>query len=750
MLEIRIHGRGGQGGVIASKVLAEALFREGWDVQAFPAFGVERRGAPVAAFVRADLKPIRLRCQVERPDALIILDPTLLDDPATLTGLAPEGWVVVNTDLDPAFLPIPLAFRVAAVDASGIALRHGLGSASAPIVNTAILGAFARATGSVSLPALRAAIAAAVPAKAAQNAAAAAEAFTRTRTGRARGRMPALPVGPRSVPKPDLHPGGQAVSVRSMAFNRTGLWRNVSPIHREGIAPCTAACPIGAASPRVWQRLAAGEMDEALTLLLEVNPLPGITGRVCPQFCEGACHRTALDAAVAIRDLERFLADHGNAVPQPGPPRGTRGEVAIIGAGPAGLSCAYHLRRLGYAPTIFDAASDAGGVLRSGIPTYRLPRAVLDREVARVEAAGVRFKLGARLGKEFLWDDLSGYAAVFLATGAGHERHIELRGVPPDTLQSGLALLAALNGGGPVAVGERLAVIGGGNTAMDVARSARRLGSRVTVIYRRSRAEMPAFADEVAEAEAEGVQFRFLEVPVAAERVGGSLRLMCQVMRLGSPDPSGRPRPEPVPGALTTLEVDGVAAAVGEDVNPAVLPRAFPPGTLWDASGHPPVFLGGDLAGSRRTVADAIGSGRMGATWIDRWLTLHEPPVAPLPISPVPLTAMRLPWFEAAPRVRRTERDAASRLGDFREVAEGLASQAVVAEARRCLSCGACTQCDRCWLACPDVAVVVEGTEYRVDLEHCKGCLLCVAECPRGAIAVEEVASRGFVPAPGP
>jgi 2-oxoacid:acceptor oxidoreductase gamma subunit (pyruvate/2-ketoisovalerate family) len=744
MIEIRIHGRGGQGGVIASKVLAEALFREGWDVQAFPAFGVERRGAPVAAFVRADLKPIRLRCQVERPDALIVLDPTLLDDPATLTGLAPEGWVVVNTDLDPTALPIPLAFRVAAVDAGGIALRHGLGSTSAPIVNTAILGAFARATGSVSLPALRAAIAAAVPAKAAQNAAAAAEAFTRTRTGRARGRMPAPPSLPKVLPKPDLHPGGQAVSVRSMAFNRTGLWRNVSPVHREGIAPCTAACPIGAASPRVWQHLAAGEMDAALTLLLQVNPLPGITGRVCPRFCESACHRTALDGAVAIRDLERFLADHGSAAPLPAPPKAPRAEIAIIGAGPAGLSCAYHLRRLGYAPTIFDAASEAGGVLRSGIPAYRLPRDVLDREVARVEAAGVRFKLGARLGKDFSWDDLSGYAAVFLAAGAGQERGLELRGTPPGGVQSGLALLAALNGRGRVALGEHLAVIGGGNTAIDVARSARRLGSRVTVVYRRTRAEMPAFADEVAEAGAEGVQFRFLLAPVAVERVGSSLRLTCQVMRLGSPDASGRPRPEPVPGALSAVEADRIVSAVGEDVNPAVLPGTFPPGALWDASGHPPVFLGGDVAGSRRTVADAIGSGRMGATWIDRWLTLQEPPLHPAPRNVVPLETMHLPWFETVPRVRPTLRDATTRLSDFREVVEGLSDRAVVAEARRCLSCGACTQCDRCWLACPDVAVVVEGAEYRVDLDHCKGCLLCVAECPRGAIAVEEVGSRAF------
>lgn len=458
------------------------------------------------------------------------------------------------------------------------------------------------------------------------------------------------------------------VSVRSMAFNRTGLWRNVSPIHREGVAPCTAACPIGASNPRIWQRLAAGEVDEALAQLLLVNPLPGITGRVCPQFCEGACHRAALDFPVAIRDLERFLADHGNAGSLPDRPGASRAEVAIIGAGPAGLSCAYHLARLGYAPTVFDAASEAGGVLRAGIPAYRLPRAVLDREVERVEKAGVRFKLGARLGRDFSWDDLSGYAAVFLATGAGEERHLDLHGAPPGAVQSGLALLQALNAGRQVAIGSRLAVVGGGNTAMDVARSARRLGCQVTVIYRRTRAEMPAFADEVAEAETEGVQFRFLEAPVAVEKVDGNLRLTCQAMRLGPPDASGRPRPEPIPEALTALEVDGVVVAVGEDVNPAVLPRMLPPGALWDASGHPPVFLGGDLAGLRRTVADAIGSGRRGATWIDGWITLREPPVAPVSVSPVPLTAMRLAWFETAPRVRRTERDAASRLADFREV----------------------------------------------------------------------------------
>ncbi len=743
MLEIRIHGRGGQGGVIASKVLAEALFREGWDVQAFPAFGVERRGAPLAAFVRADLKPIRLRCQVEHPDSLIILDPTLLDDPATLTGLKPEGWVVINTGLDPFALPIPLAFRVAAVDASGIALRHGLGSASAPIVNTAILGGFARATGVVSLPALRAAVAAAVPAKAAENAAAAAEAFARTRTGRARGHMPATPGAAPSVLKAEIPTGGVAVSVRSMAFNRTGLWRNVTPLHREGVAPCTAVCPIGASSPRIWQRLAAGDVDGALALLLEVNPLPGITGRVCPRFCEGGCHRAGLDSAVAIRDLERYLADHGTATLPPSS-KGLREEIAVIGAGPSGLSAAYHLRRLGYGVTLFDAAREAGGVLRFGIPAYRLPREVLDREVARVEAAGVRLRLGMRFGANFVWGDLAGYAAVFLATGAGRERRLEIAGAPSEMLQSGLGLLMDLNGGRTIPSGARVAVIGGGNTAMDVARSARRLGSEVTVIYRRTRAEMPAFADEVAEAEAEGVHFRFLETPVAAEQINGAIRLTCQTMRLGGPDASGRPRPEPIPGASTEIQVDRVIGAVGEDVDGSVLPSSFRPGALWDALSHPPVFLGGDLAGLRRTVADAIGSGRMTATWIDRWLTLQEPPVTPSPSTPVPIEDMRLAWFDPALRASPPERDVVQRLTDFREVVQGLPDEAAVAEARRCLSCGLCTSCDRCWLACPDVSILVEGMEYRVDLDHCKGCLLCVTECPRGAIVVEGTASRSL------
>jgi len=291
-----------------------------------------------------------------------------------------------------------------------------------------------------------------------------------------------------------------------------------------------------------------------------------------------------------------------------------------------------------------------------------------------------------------------------------------------------------------------VAVIGGGNTAMDVARSARRLGSEVTVIYRRSRAEMPAFADEVAEAEAEGVRLRFLETPVAAEQAGDSIRLSCQQMRLGAPDASGRPRPEPIPGAFSEIEVDRVIGAVGEDVDRSLLPSAFRPGALWDASDQLPVFVGGDLAGLRRTVADAIGSGRMTATWIDRWLTLQEPPVtsSASPQGGVPIEGMRLDWFEPAERAGRPEREVGLRVTDFQEVMQGLSEGHALAEARRCLSCGLCTGCDRCWLVCPDVSILVENLTYRVDLDHCKGCLLCVAECPRGAIVTEGMASRGL------
>jgi ferredoxin len=217
-------------------------------------------------------------------------------------------------------------------------------------------------------------------------------------------------------------------------------------------------------------------------------------------------------------------------------------------------------------------------------------------------------------------------------------------------------------------------------------------------------------------------------------------------MRLGAPDASGRPRPEPIPGAFSEIAVDRVIGAVGEDVDRSILPSTFRPGALWDASDQLPVFLGGDLAGLRRTVADAIGSGRMTATWIDRWLTLREPPVTPStpPQGGVPIEGMRLDWFEPAERVRRPEREVALRVTDFQEVIQGLSEGHALAEARRCLSCGLCTGCDRCWLVCPDVSILVENLTYRVDLAHCKGCLLCVAECPRGAIVTEGVASRGL------
>jgi NADPH-dependent glutamate synthase beta subunit-like oxidoreductase len=272
---------------------------------------------------------------------------------------------------------------------------------------------------------------------------------------------------------------------------------------------------------------------------------------------------------------------------------------------------------------------------------------------------------------------------------------------------------------------------------MDVARTARRVGSEVTVIYRRTRAEMPAVADEVAEAETEGVSFRFLEVPLGIERTGTAFQVTCQAMRLGPPDESGRPRPEPIPGAITGLEVDDIVSAVGEDVDRSLLASHLPPGAIWSASEVPPVFLGGDLAGLRRTVADAIGSGRLAAAWIHGWLSLREPPVQPALPTPIPLEAMRLPWFDPVPRLHLRERPVASRLMDFGEVVAGLEERAARVEAGRCLSCGACTRCDRCWLACPDCAIVVGEGEYGVDLDHCKGCLLCVAECPRGAMVVE-------------
>ncbi|MBN1483720.1 MAG: FAD-dependent oxidoreductase [Chloroflexia bacterium] len=557
-------------------------------------------------------------------------------------------------------------------------------------------------------------------------------------------------------------------SVATTLYNKTGSWRYMRPVYRERTAPCNDACPAGEDIVAYLGLVADGRYREAWETLRQENPFPGVCGRVCPHPCEGQCNRERLGGAIAIHYVERFLADwamaQGIAWPQQEPSREQK--VAVIGAGPAGLSCAYQLARQGYPVTVYEAYDQPGGMLRLGIPAYRLPREVLDWEIAGIEALGVRIETGVRLGGDLAWDDLAGYAAVFLALGQQRSRELDVPGEESAGVLHGIDYLEGQNAGRSVELGRRVAVIGGGNTAMDAARSARRQGAEVTVVYRRSRAEMPAIAEEVHEAEEEGVAFHFLATPVEILGERGRVRaIRCLRMELGAPDESGRRRPIPVEGSDFELQVDTVIPALGQVADLSGLPDdvaqqwgyiQIEPSGLTSRQG---VFAGGDVATGHGTVTHAVGSGKRAAIAIGRFLqgqALGEFPelhrnvrVAPRDVSPEVVTFEQLNQAYLEPEDRPADRYAPvkQRLQDQIEVNLGLQEKTIVNEGLRCFSCGTCNRCDNCLIFCPDISIRRRGDwnegvpaypYFEVDYDYCKGCGICAAECPRKAITMEE------------
>ncbi|MBI4477252.1 MAG: FAD-dependent oxidoreductase, partial [Acidobacteria bacterium] len=402
-----------------------------------------------------------------------------------------------------------------------------------------------------------------------------------------------------------------------------------------------------------------------------------------------------------------------------------------------GLSCAFHLARRGHRVIMFDAAAEPGGMLRYGIPSYRLPRIPLDAEIASVLALGIEFRGHASLGDTLRWGDLRDYDAVFLAIGAQRSRDLDL-----EPIASGLDFLREVNRGHVPALAGRVAIVGGGNTAIDVARVALRLGAEPIVVYRRSRDDMPAHPDEVAQAQAEGVRFIFHAAPARVLRHRGRVTgVEIQRMRPGAPDASGRPRPEPIPAAVSHMHAQQVFAAVGEEVDierfaPLVdAARGRLAADRWGRTKQAAVFAGGDAATAAGTVVDAIGSGRRAADAIDAHFAGRDLVVEQL-ADRVGRADLNFFYFRRAPRIRppMLDRDRATR--GFDEVIGGLAWAHAAAEAARCFTCGACTLCDNCRVFCPDVAVRFDPgrAAYQIDLAHCKGCGVCVEECPRAAI----------------
>ncbi len=539
-----------------------------------------------------------------------------------------------------------------------------------------------------------------------------------------------------------------SASLQSTLWNKTGTWRYLRPSYVTRRAPCSKACPIEQDISFYLTSLADGKPEDAWRKILESNPFPSTCGRVCHHPCERECNRKDYDEALAINSLERFLGDWGmkkGSLDGRGITK-KREKVAVIGSGPAGLSCAYFLALEGYGVTVFEAMKEPGGMLRYGIPKYRLPRNILNQEISRIKSLGVEIRTGKRLGGDFGAEELKPYAAVFLATGAWAEQKPQLPGDDLPGVWHGLSFLREVNSGKKVLLGKRVIVVGGGNTAIDSARVAWRMGSKVTVLYRREKADMPAIPDEIEEAGKEGVDFVFQAVPVKITGNRKAQEVNCLKTKPGKPDASGRRSPVLIQGSGFTLKADSVILALGERADLSFLPEGMVTGNgriaidAWGRTKLPGFFAGGDAATGEGYVSRAIASGKKGAQAIDGYLRGNKEKPEEDHREVVRLDHINLDYFSPQKRAAISSLKVNQRGRKFTEVHKGFSPSRAKGEAERCFSCGNCIQCNVCLMVCPDVAVsfLAEEGKYLIDYDHCKGCGICAVECPRSAMKLEE------------
>jgi NADPH-dependent glutamate synthase beta subunit-like oxidoreductase len=537
----------------------------------------------------------------------------------------------------------------------------------------------------------------------------------------------------------DRKPFAITLDVGSSRANKTGAWRTERAVYIDRLPPCSNACPAGE-DVQAWLYDAEGggvDYERAWRKVMADNPFPAIMGRVCYHPCETACNRGQLDEAVGINSVERFLGDEairqGWQISIDRPPTGKR--VLVIGAGPSGLSAAYHLALRGHMVTIREATAQAGGMMRFGIPRYRLPRDVLDAEVQRILDLGVTLELNAAVTDldAVLRED--SFDAVFLAVGAQIGKRAYIPAGSAAHIVDAVSMLRDLEQGEQPLLGRRVAVYGGGNTAMDAARTATRLGAaEAIVVYRRTRDRMPAHETELREAEDEGVLFKWLTTVSHAD----DGRLTVERMEL---DDTGFPQPT---GEFEELAADSLVLALGQDTDLSLLHDVegveVDDGTVVvDQSlmtGRAGVFAGGDMVPLERSVTVAVGHGKRAAENIDAYLSgLASDATTPMDLAE--FSTLNTWYYAEAPRTHRPLLEKVRRQSTFDEVVQGLDAETALFEARRCMSCGNCFSCDNCYSVCPDNAVLkigAPGEEYVIDLDYCKGCGLCVTECPSGAI----------------
>lgn len=522
----------------------------------------------------------------------------------------------------------------------------------------------------------------------------------------------------------------------SSGTGRVDPVRTRMPVYVDLLPPCNNACPAGE-NIQEWLRLIKEDQPEsAWRQLVRDNPFPAIHGRVCYHPCEKSCNRKDLDAAVSIHSVERYLGDmaikKGWSFNQVRRSTGLR--VLVVGAGPSGLSAAYHLARLGHEVEIHDAGEKAGGMMRYGIPEYRLPRDVVDAEIARIEQMGVKIVLNHPV-RDLLEEQKAGnFDACFVAIGAHLSRRVEIPSMDAGKMVDAVDFLRGVASGERPTIGRRVAVYGGGNTAMDAARVARRMGAEeAVIIYRRSQEQMPAHKEELMDAESEGVKVHWLRTIKEVEE-----DIEVEIMEL---DDDGKPHGT---GKFEKLPADTVIMAVGQIADTGFL-RNIPglqfvndvvqvdPRTLM--TDVPGIFAGGDAVPSDRTVTIGVGHGKRAAKMIDQWLNRQSRP-AGIKHPVVEFDDLHLWYFGDDPRSIQAELAVDERITDFGEVVQGLEDVEAVFEARRCLSCGNCFECDGCLGSCPEDAVIKlgKGHRYRFDYEKCTGCATCFDQCPVHAI----------------
>ena len=530
-----------------------------------------------------------------------------------------------------------------------------------------------------------------------------------------------------------------SLNVGSSLANKTGAWRVERPVYRDYLPPCNQACPAGENIQGWLYDAEEGAYEKAWRTLMQDNPLPAIMGRVCYYPCQTACNRAMLDEAVGINAVERFLGDEalrqGWTVDVTAADTGK--QVLVVGAGPTGLSAAYHLRLLGHRVTVRDAAPKPGGMMRYGIPAYRLPRDILDGEIQRIADLGVTFEQDTKVDRLADVLDSGEFDACLVAIGAQIGKRAYVPAGESAKILEAVQLLADVENADAPKLGRRVVVYGGGNTAIDAARTAKRMGAEEAIIvYRRTRDRMPAHDQEVVEALEEGVQMKWLSTVAHAD--SGALTI--EKMEL---DESGFPQPT---GEFESLEADSLVLALGQEsdlglvagIEGLAIERGVVGVDQRMMTGRPGLFAGGDMVPSDRTVTIGVGHGKRAARNIDAYLRGGAfEPAAKHPLAT--FEALNTWYYAEAPHQQRARLAGPRRASGFEEVVQGLDAETALFEARRCMSCGNCFECDNCFGVCPDNAVIKlgPGNRYEFDYDYCKGCGICVEECPCGAIEMQ-------------